>query len=180
MPKAHRVKAGSSQKSATQKRALFVEAYCANGQNGKQAAITAGFAPKSAEVTASRLLRHAKVKGAVEMRLAKALASAEDQTDFKAIDVLRSAGRVVGLDLRKLYDADGKMVQGNKLNEDLALSLELSGGKLKLDRTAAREQLMRHFGLYEADNKQLPPAVSIGRLTVGMDFKTPKMTRRVK
>ena len=39
----------------------FVRAYKENNGNGKQAAITAGYAVKSAEVYASQLLRNIKV-----------------------------------------------------------------------------------------------------------------------
>lgn len=40
----------------------FCAAYLKNGHNGKQAAISAGYAERSAEVTASRALRRDKVK----------------------------------------------------------------------------------------------------------------------
>lgn len=39
-----RVKAGTSAQAAAERRERFVEAYITNGGNGKQAAITAGFA----------------------------------------------------------------------------------------------------------------------------------------
>jgi phage terminase small subunit len=41
-------------------------------RNGKRAAIVAGYAERSAEVTASRLLRNAKVKAYVDILLAEA------------------------------------------------------------------------------------------------------------
>ncbi|EAC2977331.1 terminase small subunit [Listeria monocytogenes] len=40
---------------------IFAKTYVMNGFNGKKAAITAGYSEKSAEVTASKLLRNAKV-----------------------------------------------------------------------------------------------------------------------
>lgn len=47
----------------------FVNAYVSDGcKNGKQAAIAAGYASKTAEVTASKLLRLGKVKEAIEAR----------------------------------------------------------------------------------------------------------------
>lgn len=44
----------------------FVDEYLANGGNATQAAIAAGYSEKSAEVTACKLLRNAKVAKAVE------------------------------------------------------------------------------------------------------------------
>jgi phage terminase small subunit len=49
----------------TPKQSLFVEEYLID-LNGKQAAIRAGYAAKAAEVQASRLLRNAKVRVALE------------------------------------------------------------------------------------------------------------------
>jgi phage terminase small subunit len=49
----------------TEKRRRFVEEYLKD-LNGKQAAIRAGYAPGSAEVEASRLLKDAKVRSALE------------------------------------------------------------------------------------------------------------------
>ena len=49
----------------TPKQARFVEEYLID-LNGKQAAIRAGYSPGTAEVQASRLLRNAKVRFALE------------------------------------------------------------------------------------------------------------------
>ena len=45
----------------------FVDEYLVDA-NGKQAAVRAGYAPRSAEVTASRLLRNAKVSKILKQR----------------------------------------------------------------------------------------------------------------
>jgi len=52
----------------TPKQARFVDEYLVD-LNGKQAAIRAGYASGSAEVTASKLLRNAKVKALVQVEL---------------------------------------------------------------------------------------------------------------
>ena len=52
-------------KKLTAKQSAFVREYAASG-NGKQAAISAGYAPKSAESCASRMLTIAKVRKGVE------------------------------------------------------------------------------------------------------------------
>ncbi len=54
------------------KQQAFVEAYCCNGFNATQAAITAGYSEKTAESQASRLLTNVKVKAAVDALKAKA------------------------------------------------------------------------------------------------------------
>jgi len=48
------------------KQQAFVEAYCCNGFNATQAAITAGYSEKTAESQASRLLTNVKVKEKVD------------------------------------------------------------------------------------------------------------------
>jgi phage terminase small subunit len=53
--------------SMTEKQRRFVEAYLAD-PNGKRAAIKAGYSERSAEVEASRLLRHPKVAAELERR----------------------------------------------------------------------------------------------------------------
>lgn len=53
--------------SLTDKQAAFVDAYLLD-PNGKKAAIAAGYAAGSAEVTAAKLLRHAKVAAELKKR----------------------------------------------------------------------------------------------------------------
>jgi phage terminase small subunit len=48
------------------KQQAFVEAYCCNGFNATQAAITAGYSEKTATMQASRLLTNDNVKAAVD------------------------------------------------------------------------------------------------------------------
>lgn len=176
-----RVKAGGSQSAAEHKRKLFVEAYCTNGGNGKQAAITAGFAPRSAEVTASRLLRHAKVSAAVQQRRGEAFAHAQRTTLLTAEEVLEDLAQAKRFDPAKLYAADGSLLPVRDMPEEVRLQLEgvevdeIAVGKGE-DRTVigqtskvkfpkksvVRDQAMKHFGLYKADNEQKPaPAIHL-------------------
>lgn len=60
----------SSKKELNPKQKLFIAEYLKD-KNGKQAAIRAGYSPKTAEVQASRLLSVAKVKAAVDESLGK-------------------------------------------------------------------------------------------------------------
>jgi phage terminase small subunit len=60
----------------------FVEAYCCNGFNATQAAITAGYSERSSEMTGSRLMSNDKVSAAVDKLKSKgaerALVTIED------------------------------------------------------------------------------------------------------
>lgn len=64
----------------TAKQQRFVTEY-QKDSNGKQAAIRAGYAPGSAEVQASRLLRNAQVRAAVNKGQARAAKKAEVSVD---------------------------------------------------------------------------------------------------
>lgn len=61
-------KAGHPAGSAEQRIKLFVEALLSNGENVTQAAISAGFSPKSAASQGSRLLRNVKVRQELDNR----------------------------------------------------------------------------------------------------------------
>ncbi len=166
-----RVKAGTSKAEAAKRRKLFIEAYCTNGGNGTEAAKAAGFAPKSAECTASRLLRDAKVSEAVEARRAEVLAKAQEKTQLTADEVLASLARDIRFDPAKLYDESGALKAIHEMDEDTRLALRgLEVDQIKVEgiaightvkakfpeKTAAREQGMKHFGLYKEDNAQRP------------------------
>lgn len=144
------------------KEARFVEAYCANGGNATKAYTEAGYQAKNANVAAANaaaLIRNHKVAEEIKRRRAESLTKACEKTGIKAEEVVLSAARALMFDLRKLYP---------ELDEEAATALELSGGKLKLDRGAAREQLMKHFGLYEKDNAQQPVPQSVSITVVGV------------
>ena len=67
---------------------LFVEHYVANGFNGTQAAISAGYAPKNAAITASKLLSMAKVQEYLSKRIKKVLSNT-DQLSVQLISKLK-------------------------------------------------------------------------------------------
>jgi phage terminase small subunit len=175
-----RVKAGTSRAQAAERRKLFVEAYVTNGGNATQAAITAGFTQKSAAVRGSELVKDRNVAEAIEKRRSTALVAAQEVTDLTAAEVLASLARDIRFDPAKLYNDDGSLKAIKDLDEDTRLALrsvevdEIKEGngkerivvghttKVKFpEKTAAREQGMKHFGMYERDNSQKPPAVLI-------------------
>lgn len=95
---------------------------------------------------------------------------AEALTEVTAAEVLRSCARAIRFDPRKLYNQDGSLKRLLDLDDDTADAItgfdvvEMAGGEVPtytkkvkwIDKNTARDQLMKHFGLYEADNDQKP------------------------
>ena len=173
-----RVKAGTSKASAADKRKAFVEAYFANGENGSQAAITAGFAPKSAGVTSAKLLKDPRVLAEIERRRADLCSQLEVTTER----ILQERARLAFFDPRKLFDATGKPIPIHELDDDTAAALagldvleEFDGTgkdrvfsgytkKYKLaDKGASLTALEKIKGMYEADNAQKNPLEGLPR-----------------
>ncbi len=143
----------------TARQARFVQEYLVD-LNAKQAAIRAGYSPRSAETNGNRMLRNAQVAAAV--RVAKA--ERERRTEITSDRVLRELARVAFFDPRKLFGADGQPLPIAELDDDAAAvvaGLEVSVAhnddgtvtrvaKIKLaDKLAALEKLGRHLGLFE-------------------------------
>lgn len=185
--KAARVKPGQNKLSAEQRRSLFIEAYLSNGENATQAAMAAGFSPKSAGCQGSRLLKNVKVAQELDSRRAKVLEKAGLNTER----VLQSIADALFFDPRKLYREDGALKAVTDLDDstaqalagieiveeygpapnDMELEAQPNGGGLKrsrgrrvvvgytakikwLDKNTAREQALKHFGLFSKDNGQ--------------------------
>lgn len=186
-----RVKAGTSKAEAAKKRALWVEAMLTNGGNQTQAAVAAGIKPgAAAEKYGYRMSKDVRVMALLEQRNAAVLEATQDNTIASRREVLQSATRDIRFDPAKLYvtegPAKGSLKPIYEVDEDTRLALrgvevdELTVGtgenrvvvghtaKIKHpEKTAAREQLMKHYGLYELDNKQKPTmTVNVGVLTV--------------
>ncbi len=121
----------------TPKQQRFIAEYMANGGNGTQAAISAGYAPRSAAVTASELLKQDKIRKRLETekreqldRLAldadwitTRLMTLADQADSDATKVraLETLGKVVGI-----YAADKKEITANVNSGDFLANLDLA------------------------------------------------------
>jgi phage terminase small subunit len=171
-----RVKAGTSKGAAQLKRKMFAEEFVKNGFNATHAAIAAGYAPRSAGVTGSRLLKDANVRAAVRLVEKRALQTAGLSTER----VLKELERLAFLDPRKLYDSDGCLKPINLLDPDTAAGIssldidEIAVGrgprrkrvgtttKVRLqDKIAALDRAMRHLGLYERDNRQQSENIAV-------------------
>jgi len=164
-----RVKAGTSKASAADKRKAFVEAYFANGENGTQAAVTAGFAAKSAGVTSAKLLKDPRVLAEINQRR-EALCSKLEVTTER---ILKERARLAFFDPRKLFYGNGKPIPIHELDDDTAAALagldvleEYEGTgknrkfigytkKYKLaDKGSSLTALEKIKGMYEKDNEQ--------------------------
>ncbi len=141
------------------KQASFVAQYLID-KNGKQAAIRAGYSPKTAESQASRLLSNAKVKAAVAEGLSKQLTVA----GITAERTLKEIARLGFSDIRGLFDANGTLKPIHQLSDDDAAALasvevtkkNLTTGdgeidtvvKVKVwDKPRSLEMLAKHFAL---------------------------------
>ncbi len=181
VPAKTRVKPGTSKEAADQRKVHFAEAYIANGGNATEAAITAGFSPQSAGQQGSRLLKDAKV---CEL-LASRRAELADKYRLTTDGVLRSLAQAIYFDPRQLYRRDGSLKDVPELDDDTAMALagvevteEKGSGddrgkvvgytkKLKwLDKNTAREQAMKHLGMYREDNNQRNPLAGVPRETL--------------
>lgn len=142
----------------------FITAYLADPKhNGKKAAISAGFSPKTAESQASRLLSNAKVSA----ELARRLASIEEKAEITVVEVLRELKKIGFADIRKAYGPDNKLLPVAQLPDDLAAAVmsveseelfegvgqdrERVGDTVKLkfaDKVRALENLGRHLKMF--------------------------------
>ena len=162
-----RVKAGTSKVSAEDRRMMFVEAYLSNGKNATQAAVAAGFSPKTAERQGSRMVRDVRVQTILDKRRTEIAEKHELSTN----EIMADMARALRFDPRKLFGQDGTFLPIHELDDDVALCLTgietvivkgtegsetpLFVKKIKWESKAtARDQALKVFGMYEKDNRQ--------------------------
>lgn len=143
----------------TAKEQRFIAEYLVDF-NGAEAARRAGYAPKSAKVTASRLLAKAPIKAAIDAKRATQLQS----TDLTAARVLEELRRLSFADVRTLFDEHGSLRPLHTLTADQAACIagveviiknaKAGDGvtdtihKIKLwDKPRSLEMLAKHFAL---------------------------------
>ena len=184
-----RVKAGTSRAAAAARRELFVEAYCTNEGNATQAAITAGYSAKTAYSAGGRMLKDVEVSAAIEKRRAETLDAAQKKTGLTVEGTLRELHGMVHSDLRRAFDPQtGVLLAPHQWPDDVARGMasvkvvEMAGGmkidlgqeagglqhvpmytkEVKLwDKNSAVEKAMKHFGLFENDNKQIGESLAL-------------------
>jgi phage terminase small subunit len=144
---------------------LFAEEFVGNGGNATRAAIAVGYAPHSAGVTGSRLLRDSDVQTALYVTEERALRKAGLSTER----VLQELERAIFADPRKLYDEKGRLKPIHSLDEDTAAPIasfdtdEIGPQRPAIRRTTkvgfvdkfmAIDRAMKHLGLFERDSRQ--------------------------
>lgn len=169
---------------------MFVDAYFANNRNASAAARAVGYSPKTAGECAYAILKDPWVKEMIEFR-SKELG---DMVALTAEEVIRSLARAMRFDPGLMYNEDGtlkrvqdmpdevrlelegvdvdqvsKVLKGKKGSKDEVTLLSVTTAKVKFPaRHAARDQAMKHFGLYSKDkgaqpedDGEAPPPVAV-------------------
>ena len=130
--------------------------------NATQAAIRAGYSPKSAGTDGGRLLRNAQIRA----RIDHLLAERGRRTGVNADRVVRELARVAFLDPTQLIDIDRATVHDDASEDDRAV---IASVKVKTmpgeygdgiereikfaDKLKALDMLSKHLGMYEKDNR---------------------------
>lgn len=163
----------------TDKQRTFVNEYLVD-MNGTQAAIRAGYAPKTAFAQASRLLSNVKVAAF----LTEAQKARSDRTEITQDMVLRELARIGFSDMRNFTEwgpAGVRLKDYAELTDDQAAAIsEVSqtiteaGGSLKFklhDKRAALVDIGRHLGMF-TDKIEHSGDVTIGGLLDAIDGKS--------
>ena len=167
----------STTKALNPKQQQFVVEYLVD-LNATQAAIRAGYSPKTAQEQSSRLLSNVIIQQEVQKRRQQHQAN----TGLTVERVLLEAMRLAFFDIRKLTDAEGNPTPINQLDDDTAAAiqgLELATERVRgdeegaetvvrkykiADKNAALERLFKHLGLFQKDNDQNNPAKALQAL----------------
>lgn len=151
-----RVKAGSSEASAQARYKLFAEEWLANGGNGTQAAIKAGYSQKTAKEQASRLLAHVDVVKLIRAGQERLARKFELSTDA----VLCELAKLAHSDARQLFTIEGQLLPPHLWPDGAAAAVaSIKPGRYGLEvkvwnKVAAVSDAMKHLGLFEKDNRQ--------------------------
>lgn len=118
------------------KEQVFVRQFLATG-NATRSAVAAGYAPASAGVTGSKMLRKAKVRAELEKLRAELMAKLE----ISAERVLQGLAELAFFDPRKFFRPDGSMKPITELDDQTVHAL--AGMDV--------EKLFKHFGKGQAE-----------------------------
>lgn len=160
----------------TEKQATFVQEYLID-LNATQAAIRAGYSPRTSEQQGLRLLRNARVKEAVQ----KAMQERNQRVEISQDRILEELARIAFGDLR---DAVTWGKEGVTLKESAELTQEQAaaisevsetstkeGGSTRIkrhDKVKAIELLMRHKGMLN-DKLNLSGELNVSALGKGRE-----------
>lgn len=162
----------------TEKQKRFCEEYLID-LNATQAAIRAGYSEATAYSQGQRLLKNVEVQALLSERKKKL----QESTEITQERVLKEYARLAFSDLRQYYDEDGKLKHPRDMSHDSAAALAsieiyddmmtVGGERVKVGETKkiklhnkvqALQDLAKHLGLFEVDNKQKQPQIDLDSL----------------
>lgn len=164
------------------KQKKFCEEYVVD-LNAKQAAIRAGYSPKTAEQHASRLLRNVKVK----KYIAELQEKLRIETNLTAKEVIEELRKVGFSNVQDFIDTDNAIQDISKVEKQKAAAvsgIETSEStskdgtvtvytKFKLyNKVDALEKLGKHLGIFEKDNLQQKSDVIIHKNVIKLSDGT--------
>jgi phage terminase small subunit len=149
----------SSRSEAAKRREVFTAEYLKN-PNGTQAAIKAGFSPRSAHDAAHRLMKHPDVQAALAKVRAKVeakTAAVADKLEITAERVLQELAKIGFSDLRRVakWGNGLDLIASDKLDDATAgavseVAMTKYGPRIKLyDKRAALVDLGKHVGVFK-------------------------------
>jgi len=146
----------------TPKQLSFIHEYLVD-KNATQAAIRAGYSAKTAGQIGDQNLKNLQIRAAIDAKLA----DSNNKCGLTHELVLQSLVRELKFDPSKLFDENGNAKPIHEIDQDTRMALtgvetsELFGTKYKwTSPNVAREQAMKHLGMFEKDNEQA------GKMTV--------------
>ena len=146
-------KGGGIVAKLTAKQQRFCDEYLID-LNAAQAAIRAGYSPKTAEQTASRLLTIVKVSD----EIAREMAERSKRTGINQDRVVQELAKLAFVNIADVVDLDSATVKGTATGEDLACiqSVKIKPSEfgtereIKLyDKKASLELLGKHLGMFK-------------------------------
>ena len=145
------------------KEQLFVDEYLID-LDPQRAAIAAGYSESTARIKSYGWVSKPDAKPHVYAAIQAQKKARAEKLKLDADDVLRHAHKLAVYDVRRLYDKAGEPLQPHQLPDDLASVVQgvqrRPDGSYEYrlpDRNVAIERLIKHLGLYEADNRQSAP-----------------------
>jgi phage terminase small subunit len=161
--------------------------------NATQAAIRAGYSPRTAGVIGHKLLKNAKV----EHEIAQKQQEIAGKTGINAERVLQEYGKIAFLSVKKLFDSEGNLLQVPDMPDEVAdaiAGLDVSHRrtitddgdptvdeirKVKLgDKLGALNSLAKHLGMFEKDNSQRRP--SLEEAFTALEAAAPELAKAVR
>lgn len=142
----------------TKKQERFVEEYLID-LNATQAAIRAGYSPKTANEQASRMLANVSIQA----EISRAMAERSKRTGINQDRILQELARIGFAKLTDIVDPDTGRIRYDATDDDLACiqSIKVKPGEFgterevkSCDKKAALELLGKHLGMFR-DNMHL-------------------------